>query len=137
MPVPTPREGQSTDLVDPTGTPSRQAPSTAEDRLHRRWIAALRKAGFRVSKPDTAKTPRETAEVAAGLQRMIRGLTSRAASGDLEALRHLVELDAHLHAEQLKAAHLLNKRHGYSWAEIGLGVGITKQAAYKRWGDEL
>ena len=29
----------------------------------------------------------------------------------------------------------LRARHGYSWADIGMRLGITRQAAQQRWGD--
>ncbi len=30
----------------------------------------------------------------------------------------------------------LRARHGYSWADIGHQLGITRQAAQKRWGGD-
>lgn len=65
---------------------------------------------------------------------MLRGLSRRAESGDLEALRGLHDLDRKVGLEMLRAAHGLHVQHGYSWTEIGLSCGITKQAAHGRWG---
>jgi DNA-binding XRE family transcriptional regulator len=30
----------------------------------------------------------------------------------------------------------LRARHGYSWADIGLRLGVTRQAAQQRWGGD-
>lgn len=95
---------------------------------------ARRKRGFSVNRSLTPRTPRETADVAAGVGRMIRGLSRRAEAGDLQVVAALRSLDQQLAQELLRAIHGLHVQHGYSWAEIGLAAGITRQAAQKRWG---
>ena len=53
--------------------------------------------------------------------------------GDVEALALMLglaeEIDTAI-AEAVKGLH----RCGYSWAEIGSRLGITRQAAQQRWG---
>lgn len=82
----------------------------------------------------TPKRQRDAAEVASAAARMLRALSRRAEAGDVQALVCLRDLDRTMGLEQLRAAHGLNVQHGYSWAEIGLACGISRQAAFQRWG---
>ena len=50
-------------------------------------------------------------------RRVIRGYSRRVASGDIEAITGLRGI-------------------GYSWADIALRLGITRQAAQQRWGGD-
>ena len=77
---------------------------------------------------------RETDDVAAAAGRFVKAVGKRAAGGDPDALPFLVEL-GDLVEQQLAAAVLeLNTRYGWSWAEIGRRLGITRQAAQQRFG---
>lgn len=82
----------------------------------------------------TPKRQREAAELAGAAARMLRALSRRAEAGDVQALVCLRDLDRTMGLEQLRAAHGLNVQHGYSWAEIGLACGISRQGAFQRWG---
>ncbi|WP_435151034.1 hypothetical protein [Micromonospora aurantiaca (nom. illeg.)] len=70
---------------------------------------------------------------AAFARRIIRAHGRRVAAGDVEALRHLVALSANLD-EAIGEAVVGLRAFGYSWAEIGTRLGISKQAAQQRWG---
>src|SRR5690349_2760645 len=84
---------------------------------------------------------REALELAAFLRRMGRALVRRAGDGDLDALVALVDSRAALDVAIGDAARALHTwrvdgvHDGYSWAEIGRAVGISKQAAQQRFGE--
>ena len=72
-----------------------------------------------VKKPLTPKRPYrvvENDEYAAFLRRVIRAYSRRVASGDVEAITGL-------------------RQSGYSWADIAMRLGITRQGAQQRWGE--
>ena len=75
----------------------------------------------------------ENSEYAAFARRILRAYSRRVATGDVESLIHLIGL-----AEDINDViqHAVNglRATGYSWAEIGLRLGITRQAAQQRWG---
>ncbi|MDM4720359.1 hypothetical protein QTQ03_12530 [Micromonospora sp. WMMA1363] len=77
----------------------------------------------------------ENDEFAAFARRIIRAHGRRVATGDVEALRDLVALSAVID-EAIGDAVIGLRRFGYSWAEIGQRLGITRQAAQQRWGGE-
>lgn len=72
--------------------------------------------------------------MAQAIARMVRAMSRRAESGDLEALRELRKLEAICTLEAFRAAHALHTSHGYSWTEIGLACGMSRQGARQRWG---
>ncbi|WDZ86372.1 hypothetical protein [Micromonospora cathayae] len=76
----------------------------------------------------------ENDEFAAFARRIIRAHGRRVATGDVEALRDLVSLSAALD-DAIGAAVVGLRAFGYSWAEIGARLGISRQAAQQRWGD--
>jgi hypothetical protein len=75
----------------------------------------------------------ENDEYAAFIRRIIRAFAKRVATGDVEALRDMVGLSGLLD-EAITEAVIGLRKHGYSWAEIGDRLGITRQAAQQRWG---
>ncbi|WBC02679.1 hypothetical protein [Micromonospora sp. WMMA1976] len=94
-----------------------------------------------VKKPLTPRIPvqrrRDVVEndaFAAFARRIIRAHGRRVATGDVEALRDLVTLSADLDRAITDAVVGL-RQFGYSWAEIGQRLGISRQAAQQRWGD--
>ena len=99
--------------------------------------ASERRSG--VSRSLTPKRRRRVTEnddYAAFLQRVIRAYSRRIASGDIDALTGMTGLSADLDAAIGEAITALRSRHGYSWADIGRRLGITRQAAQKRWGGD-
>jgi hypothetical protein len=64
----------------------------------------------------------ENDEYGAFVRRILRAYSRRVADGDVEALTLMTGLAV----KGLRAC-------GYSWAEIGSRLGITRQAAQQRW----
>ena len=92
--------------------------------------------------PDTVKNPLtsnrrarpvENDEYAAFARRVLRAYASRVATGDVEALSLMLGLSADIDDAISQAVSGL-REFGYSWAEIGSRLGITRQAAQQRWG---
>jgi hypothetical protein len=77
----------------------------------------------------------ENDEYAAFLRRAIRAYARRIASGDIDALADAAFLSSQLDAAMKTAITGLRAR-GYSWADIGRQLGVTKQAAQQRYGGE-
>ena len=90
-----------------------------------------------VNKPLTPKRPYrvvENDEYAAFLGRVIRAYSRRVASGDIEAITTMANLAGHLEDATRQAITGL-REVGYTWADIALRLGITRQGAQQRWGD--
>jgi hypothetical protein len=92
--------------------------------------------------PDTVKTTltpkraervRENDEYAAFARRVLRAYARRVATGDVEALTLMTDLASEIDLAISQAVTGL-RAFGYSWAEIGTRLGITRQAAQQRWG---
>ena len=92
--------------------------------------------------PDTVKNPLtpnragrlvENGEYAAFARRVLRAYARRVADGDVEALAVMLGLAAEIDDAIAQAVTGL-RASGYSWAEIGSRLGITRQAAQQRWG---
>lgn len=75
----------------------------------------------------------ENHEYGAFIRRAVRAFGRRVADGDVEALRDLAALSSEVDTSIAKAVHGL-RGFGYSWAEIGGRLGVSKQAAQQRWG---
>jgi hypothetical protein len=76
----------------------------------------------------------ENDEYAAFLRRVIAAYSRRVASGDIEAITAMAALADHLEDATRQAITGL-RQIGYSWADIALRLGITRQGAQQRWGD--
>jgi hypothetical protein len=74
----------------------------------------------------------ENHDYAAFTRRVIRAHARRIAEGDIEELTHLTGLEHELHNAIHTAIEGL-RAQGYSWADIALRLGITRQAAHQRW----
>jgi hypothetical protein len=77
----------------------------------------------------------ENDEYVAFVRRIIRAYAKRVATGDVEALTAMVNLSTLLDDAIAQAVTGL-RSHGYSWADIGDRLGISRQAAQQRWGDD-
>jgi hypothetical protein len=94
--------------------------------------------------PDSVKarlTPKrrsrrvENDEYAKFAWRVLRAYSRRIAQGDIDALEDMRDLAAEIDTAMGQAVTGLRAK-GYSWAEIGTRLGITRQAAQQRWGGQ-
>ena len=76
---------------------------------------------------------RENDEYAAFARRVLRAYARRVADGDVEALT-LMTISLTRSTTPSARPSPACARFGYSWAEIGSRLGITRQAAQQRWG---
>ena len=67
------------------------------------------------------------------LRRALSGYTRRVGQGDIDAIASFNALVAEA-GEQLAEAVFLLRVRGYSWTDIGIRLGTTRQAAQQRWG---
>ena len=74
----------------------------------------------------------ENRDYAAFSRRVIRAAGRRIAAGDIEELSQLLGLERELQQAIQTAVNGL-RAEGYSWADIALRIGITRQAAHQRW----
>jgi hypothetical protein len=95
--------------------------------------------------PDPAVKPRltparrrkvvENDDYAAFARRIIRAFGRRIEAGDIDALADVAFLSAQLDHTIRESVTGLRQR-GYSWADIGRQLGVTRQAAQQRWGGD-
>lgn len=71
---------------------------------------------------------RDTREYASAAVRFNRGLGARVAAGDVASLEEFARVDESLRAAKVAAIDGL-RAFGYSWADIGAAVGMTRQSA--------
>jgi hypothetical protein len=77
----------------------------------------------------------ENDEYAAFLRRVIAAYSRRVGSGDIDAITDMAKVATDLDQAMTQAVTGL-RATGYSWADIGLRLGITRQAAQQRWGGD-
>ena len=75
----------------------------------------------------------ENDEYGAFARRVLRAYGRRIAQGDIDALAELKELAEEVEGA-LGGAVIGLRLLGYSWAEIGSRLGVTRQTAHERWG---
>jgi hypothetical protein len=94
--------------------------------------------------PDTVKNPLtpkglrpvvENDAYAAFAHRVLRAYARRIASGDIESLALMTRLADDIDTAIAEAVTGL-RDFGYSWADIGTRLGVTRQAAQQRWGGQ-
>jgi hypothetical protein len=89
-----------------------------------------------VKAPLTSKRGRrlvQNDDYAAFARRILRAYARRIADGDVDALIAMTGLSTEIDTAIGQAVTGL-RTFGYSWAEIGTRLGITRQAAQQRWG---
>jgi hypothetical protein len=90
-----------------------------------------------VNKHLTSDRPRaavENPEYAAFARRILTAYARRIADGDIESLALIAELADTIDTSIRDAVTGL-REHGYSWAQIGSRLGVTRRAAHQRWGN--
>ena len=75
----------------------------------------------------------ENDEYAAFVRRILRAYARRIAEGDIDSLALMTSLAADIDQAIAQAVTGL-RTQGYSWADIGSRLGVTRQAAQQRWG---
>jgi hypothetical protein len=83
--------------------------------------------------PNRRRRTVENDEYEEFIRRILRAYSRRVADGDVEALSLMTGLANELDNAIAEAVKGLRSR-GYSWAEIGTRLGLTRQAAQQRWG---
>ena len=83
--------------------------------------------------PKRARRLVENDDYAAFARRVLRAYARRVADGDVEALTLMTDLANEIDTAIGQAVTGL-RGFGYSWAEIGSRLGVTRQAAQQRWG---
>ena len=78
--------------------------------------------------------PVETPEYGAMVRRMVRAYGKRVGNADDVDLSQMLALRDEVEAAITTAVTLQRDNWGRSWAEIGRGLGITRQAAQQRYG---
>ena len=81
----------------------------------------------------TASPPVENSQYAAFARRILRAYARRICAGDIDALADITVLAADVD-NAIRHAVTGLRTVGYSWAEIGARLGVTRQAAQQRWG---
>jgi hypothetical protein len=92
--------------------------------------------GNGVNGPATAKPrskPKDVTEYGKFVCRMLRAFGRRAAAEDPWVIRDMLDARDTLDRSIQEAVTALHDA-GYSWAEIGQEIGMTRQAVHKRWG---
>ena len=102
---------------DHTPAPHLQRPDSVNDRLT----------------PNRPRRPVDNDQYASFALRVLRAYARRVATGDIDALTAMTDLSAEIDTAIGQAVAGL-RGFGYSWADIGARLGITRQAAQQRWG---
>ena len=101
-------------------------PSGAGERARRSSVKA------RLT-PNRRRRSIENDEYASFTRRVLRAYARRVAAGDVDALAAMTAMATEMD-EAISQAVIGLRRAGYSWAEIAVRLGITRQAAQQRWG---
>ena len=78
----------------------------------------------------------ETTDYLAMVRRLLWAAAKRVGDADEVELAELVELRDHLEQAIAEAVTIQRGQWGRSWAEIGRGLGTTRQAAQQHYGKE-
>lgn len=85
----------------------------------------------------TARREVENDEFFGFARRIVKAAGKRVGEGDPVDLAGLVALRKELERVEVEAVGMMRDKYGYSWAEIGRDLGITRQAAQQSYGRRL
>lgn len=74
----------------------------------------------------------ESPELGDAIVRMLRGLVTRAAEGDTEAIEQLARIEQLAPIAASLGGRLAHDAAGYSYTELGAVLGVSRQAARQR-----
>ena len=83
--------------------------------------------------PNRRRRSIENDEYASFTRRVLRAYARRVAAGDVDALAAMTGMATELD-EAISQAVIGLRKAGYSWAEIAVRLGVTRQATQQRWG---
>ena len=84
--------------------------------------------------PNRRRRHVENDEYGAFARRVLRAYGRRIAAGDIDAITELRQLAEEVESA-LGRAVLGLRLLGYSWADIGKRLGVTRQTAHERWSE--
>lgn len=123
-------------MSDVAQTPAQAAVVTVAATNQRRRVRTQgpQNGGF---SDNTELSPRrviESQEYGRIILAFVRALSRRGQDGDIQALVTLAEARKQISEAMQETAVVLRVQHDYSWGEVGLAFGVTRQAARQRWG---
>ena len=123
-------------MSDPLETPVRPAVVTvaAGKSPRRTRTRPPQNGGFSDNQPLSRERVIESQEYARIVAAFVRALTKRGLAGDIQALIALSDCRKQISEAMAETAVALRVEHNYSWGEVGLAFGVTRQAARQRWG---
>lgn len=80
----------------------------------------------------TGQRRHESPDVGDAIVRMLRGLVTRAAEGDTEAVEQLARVEQLAGIATSLGGRLAHDTAGYSWTQLGDVLGVSRQAARQR-----
>lgn len=83
--------------------------------------------------PKRRRRRAENDEYAAFVRRILRAYAARVALGDIDAVADMVAISGEMNDLIAEAVQGLRDK-GYSWADVGQRLGVSRQAAFERWG---
>jgi hypothetical protein len=86
--------------------------------------------------PNRSRRVVENDEYAAFVRRVIRAYSRRVAAGDIEAITAMAAIATEIDTAIRDAITGLRTGSGYSWADVALRLGVTRQAAQQRYGGD-
>ena len=108
--------------------------ATARKMARRTRTHPAQNGGFSDNQPLSRERVIESQEYARIVGAFVRALTKRGLAGDIQALIALSDCRKQISEAMAETAVALRVEHNYSWGEVGLAFGVTRQAARQRWG---
>lgn len=99
-------------------------------------LGARRRRPLSVRRKGRQPRPRETHELIAAVERLLRTIGERIAEEDPETLGQLVKVSETLQDAILEGVRGLRDQE-ITWEAIGQATGTTRQAAIMKWGPKL